>query len=299
MRKLLLLFAAAALLTSSGAAVAKTVTVTITKNGYVPNSLSIATGDTVQFTNGDTAAHQVDFKTTTGVTCTPNPLVIQPAASGSCTFATAGSYTYSDPNFKGNTYRGSITVVAPPESLTLAVKPVLVVFGVKVALSGALSTQKVGVPIDVYGQQCGSNAASKLATVATTTGGAFASAGQPLMNTTYTAKHQNTSSPAVAVRVRPAVRLVKVAAHRFSIRVSAAQSFAGKYAGFQRYNGTLHRWVAVKAVALKAGTAGSPTILSAVTFRTTLKAGFQVRAALPQAQVGGCYAAGLSNTIKS
>jgi len=152
----------------------------------------------------------------------------------------------------------------------------------------------------VYGQQCGSNAASKLATVATTTGGAYASAGQPLMNTTYTAKHQNTSSPAVAVRVRPVVRLVKVAAHRFSIRVSAAQSFAGKYAGFQRYNGTLHRWVAVKAVALKASTAGAATtVLSVVSFRTTLKAGFQVRAALPQAQVGGCYAAGLSNTIKS
>src|SRR6266849_1260070 len=54
MRKLLLLLAAAALLAVSGAAVAKTSSVTITKNGYVPNALAIAQGDTVQFTNSDT-----------------------------------------------------------------------------------------------------------------------------------------------------------------------------------------------------------------------------------------------------
>jgi plastocyanin len=300
MRRLLPLLASAALLTVSGAAGAKTSTVTITKNGYVPNSLSIATGDTVQFTNGDTAAHQVDFKSTTGVVCTPNPLVIQPAASGTCTFANAGSYSYSDPNFKGKTYRGSITVVAPPESLTLAAKPVLLIYGAKSALSGALSTQKVGENIDVLGQQCGSSAATKLATVATTTAGAYASSAQPLLNTAYTAKHQNTTSPAVTVRVRPRLQLAKVSAHRFSLRVSAVQSFDGKSASFQRYNATLGRWVAVKTVALKASTAGAaPTVLTTASFRTTTKAGLRVRVTLPQAQVGTCYVAGLSNTIKS
>src|SRR5436309_8748965 len=80
MRKLLLLLTALVVLVSVGAAVAKTVTVTITKAGYVPNSATIAAGDTVQFTNSDTVAHQVTFKSTTGVTCTPNPLVLQPAA---------------------------------------------------------------------------------------------------------------------------------------------------------------------------------------------------------------------------
>src|SRR5215471_1374139 len=95
-----LLLASAVLLAISGAAEAKTATVTITKNGYVPNSLTIAQGDTVQFTNSDTVAHQVSFKASTGVTCSPNPLVLQPAAAGSCTFATAGSYSYSDPNVR-------------------------------------------------------------------------------------------------------------------------------------------------------------------------------------------------------
>src|SRR6476646_558203 len=197
MRPLPLLLASVALLSLGGAAAAKTSTVTITKNGYVPSSLTILQGDTVEFTNGDTVAHQVVFKSSTGVTCTPNPLVVQPAAAGSCTFGSAGSYSYSDPNFKGKTYRGSITVTAPPESLSLAGKPVLLIFGGKVALSGSLSTQKVGESIDVLGQQCGANAATKLSTVPTTTGGAFISSAQPMMNTAYTAKLRATSSPVV------------------------------------------------------------------------------------------------------
>ena len=79
----------------------------------------VAKGDTVQFTNGDTAAHQVAFKSTTGVTCTPASIVLQPSQSGSCTFATPGSYSYSVSNFKGKTYRGSITVTgtAAPDTL--------------------------------------------------------------------------------------------------------------------------------------------------------------------------------------
>jgi plastocyanin len=293
-------FVTVAVLAIGGAAAAKTVTVTITKNGYVPSSLTIAQGDTVQFTNGDSAAHQVSFKSTTGVTCTPNPLVIQPSASGTCTFASAGSYSYSDPNVHGKTFRGSITVSAPPESLTLTGKPVLLIFGGKVALSGALSTQKVGESIDVLGQQCGAASAAKLSTVPTATGGAFTSSTQPMMNTSYTAKLRSTTSPAVAVRVRPLMQLRKVATQKFSLRVSATQSFAGKYASFQRYNGTLHRWVAVKTVALKTGTGGvAPTVVSAATFKARVKTGLRLRATLSQAQAGTCYAPGLSNTARS
>jgi plastocyanin len=280
--------------------VAKTTTVTITKNGYVPNALTIAQGDSVQFTNSDTAAHQVSFKTSTGLTCSPNPLVLQPGASGSCTFSGAGSYSYSDPNAHGKTFRGSVTVTVPPESLTLAGKPVLLIFGGKVALSGSLSTQKVGESIDVLGQQCGASAATKLSTVPTTTGGAFTAATQPMMNTSYTAKLRSTASPAVAVQVRPRMQLAKVAAHRFMLRVFGATSFAGKYASFQRFNPTTRRWVAVRTIPLKAGaTAAAPTVVSLDSFRTTLKAGLRVRATLAQAQTGSCYAPGVSNTVRS
>ncbi len=303
MRKLLLLLAAAAMLAITGAAVATASTVTITKNGYVPNALTIAQGGTVQFTNSDAVARQVTFKSTAGVTCTPNPLVLQPGANGSCTFQNGGSYTYSDPNAKGKTFRGSITVTAAPaapESISLTAKPLLTIYRVTVTLSGILSTQKTGENVGVLAQQCGASAATKIGTVQTTTGGAYTSTAQPLRNTAYTTKAKNVTSSAVTVRVRPRLRLVKVAPRRYSLRVFAAQSFSAKYVSFQRYNGTLRRWVAVKSVLLRANSTGvAPTIVTGASFRSTIKAGLRVRVTLSQAQAGSCYAAGLSNTILS
>ena len=82
--------------------------------------------------------------------------------------------------------------------------------------------------------------------------------------------------------------------------MTAARSFAGKYAGFQRYNGTLRRWVAVKSVLLKATSTGvAPTVATVGSFRSTLGTGLRVRVVLGQLQVGSCNAPGLSNAIRS
>jgi plastocyanin len=300
MRKLFLLIATFALLVAAGTAVAKTVTVTITKAGYVPNALNVTQGDSVQFTNSDGVAHQVTFKSTTGIVCTPAPLVLQPGASGSCTFAVAGAYSYSDPNAKGNTFRGSVSVAGAPESIKLAATPMVVIYATKSSLSGSHSTQQPGENVDVLAQQCGANAATKLTTVPTGAAGAFSTSASPLMNTVYSAKIKSTTSNALNISVRPRLTLRLVAAHRFAVRVTAAQTFAGKYASFQRYNGTLHRWVALKSVQLKANTTGvAPTVATSASFRSSIKSGQRVRMTLAKAQVGSCYATGLSNTIGS
>jgi hypothetical protein len=82
--------------------------------------------------------------------------------------------------------------------------------------------------------------------------------------------------------------------------VFAAQSFAGKYGTFQRYNGTLRRWVKVKRVLLRANSTGiAPTVISSVSFRSTIKPRLKVRVILPQLQVGSCYLSGRSNVILS
>jgi plastocyanin len=300
MRRLALLLASLSILDAAGGAGSKTVAVSITKSGYVPSALTIAQGDTVQFSNADTVAHQVTFKSTTGVTCAPATLVLQPAASGSCTFQNAGSYTYSDPNSKGHTYRGTVTVTAAPESVTLQAAAPIVTYRASVAVSGQHNPAKAGDSIDVLAQQCGSNAPTKLATVLTTATGSFSTTAQPLMNTAYSAKTKSATSAAATVRVRPLVRLSRVAAHRFTLRLTAAQSFAGAYASFQRYNGTLHRWVALKVVPLRAGAAAAaPNVTTAASFRSTVKTGLRVRATLAQRQAGSCYAAGVSNTVRS
>jgi len=300
MRKMILLAAVTALAVAVSSAAAKTVTVTITKNGYVPNSVAIGQGDTVQFMNSDTVAHQVTFKSTAGVTCSPNPLVLQPGANGSCTFQNAGNYSYSDPNAKGNTFRGTVTVTAAPASLSLTAKPVLVIYGSPDLLAGKLSTQQTGENVDVLAQQCGAPSATKTATVQTTTGGVYSATVKPLMNTAYTTKFKAVASSVVTVRVRPRLRLARVAPHRYTLRVFGATSFAGKYASFQRYNSTLRRWVAVRTVLLKANSTGvAPTVITAGSFRSSVPGGLRVRVTLGQAQVGSCYAPGLSNTIRS
>jgi plastocyanin len=300
MRKMILLAAATALAVAVGTAVAKTVAVTITKNGFVPKSVALVPGDTVQFTNSDTVAHQVTFKSTTGVTCSPNPLALQPGSSGSCTFRSAGTFTYSDPNTRGNTFRGTVTVAAASGSLSVSAKPVLITYRSQAVLAGRLSTRQAGENVDVLAQQCGAPSATKTATVQTTKGGAYTATVKPLMKTAYTTKSNALTSSVVTVRVRPRLRLVRVASHRYSLRVLAARSFAGKYASFQRYNGTLRRWVALRRVLLKANSTGvAPTVVTSRSFRSSVRGGLLVRVTLGQTQVGTCHAPGLSNTVRS
>jgi plastocyanin len=52
-RRVGVLVCGVALLAVAGVTTAKTVTVRITPNGYVPNATTIAVGDTIQFTNSD------------------------------------------------------------------------------------------------------------------------------------------------------------------------------------------------------------------------------------------------------
>jgi plastocyanin len=300
MRKILLLAAVTALVVAVGTAAAKTVAVSITKDGFLPSSATLVQGDTVQFKNNDTVAHQITFKPTTGVTCAPAPLVLQPGITGTCTFRSTGNFSYEDPNTRGNTFRGSVRVAAAPASLSVSARPLLVTYGASAVLRGTLSTQAVGENIDVLAQACGAPSATKTATVKTTTGGAYTATVKPLQRTTYTTKSRALTSSVVAVRVRPRLRLARVAAHRYSLRVLASKSFAGKYASFQRYNGTLRRWVAVKSVRLKANSTGvAPTVVTSASFRSSVRGGLRVRTTLSQTAVGSCYAPGLSNTIRS
>lgn len=298
MPKVLLLAVLTALVVAVGSAAAKTVAVTITKDGFVPNSSALVQGDTVQFRNNDTVAHTITFRPTAGVTCSPAPLVLQPGATGSCTFRNTGNFNYEDPNTRGNTFRGTVRVAAAPASLTASARPVLVTYGASGVITGTLSTQQVGENVDVLAQPCGASSATKTTTVKTTTGGAYTATVKTLRRTAYTAKSKALTSSAVIVRVRPRLRLVRVAAHRYSLRVLAARSFAGKYASFQRYNGI--RWVAVRSVRMRANSTGvAPTVVTSAAFRSSVRGGLRVRATLGQTAVGSCYAPGLSNTIRS
>jgi plastocyanin len=308
MRKSLLFLLAVAVLAVAGAAAkqarsaaAASQTVTISSTGYKPTAVSISVGDSVVFDNKDTVAHTVQFKQTTGFNCSAAlPLAIPAGQSASCTFPTAGKFNVSDPAHKGNKFRGTITVTTPLTSGPLTLSPKSVVYGHKSTLTGTLASKQSGQSVQIQGMECGTTTSKLLSTVTTTTGGKFTYAASPLKKTAYTAKVKGSTSPAATANVQPLLQLKKVSKHHFSVDVSAADSFAGKAATFQRYRSTTKRWVKVKRVLLKANTTGKPpTVISSAKFRSSVRSKSRVRVTLGSKQVGLCYATGHSNAIRS
>lgn len=292
MRKLLLLLITALALTAAAPAVTATVTVTITNAGLAPAAVTVRQGDVVTWVNNDTVAHQIVVK---NFNCT---LTIQPGQQGSCTFTQAGKFNYSDPSQKGNKFNGSVTVQAAPASVTLQSSKKIVVFGGAATLSGAVSSAQTGERVTLLAQPCGQATFSQVTVLTTTTSGAFSSVVKPTLNTTYQAKWK-AATATVAVKVRPRVRLTRLAAGRFSAKVTAAMPLTGRYVVFQRFSSSLSRWVPVKRVYLRTTTGAPPVVVTSATFRAKVKARLRVRAFMPQSQVGSCYAPGIGNVIRS
>jgi hypothetical protein len=187
---------------------------------------------------------------------------------------------------------------AAPPSLTLKAAPAVVQYGGSSTLSGVLSTQKTGESIDIQAQECGQNAFKNVASATTTTGGAFSYAAKPTLNTNYRAKQKGATSAAVAVKVAPVVKVKKLSLGKFSLSVTAAQSFAGKYVVFQRLRNT--KWVTLKKVTLAtAKTTTAPTQVTSATLKIKMPARLRVRAILPATQAGACYLPAKSKVIRS
>jgi plastocyanin len=299
MRKLLVPLLAVVALAAAGAAAGKaSKTVTISKTGYTPTAVSITTGDEVVFKNADTVAHTVQLNSTTGVHCSAVvPLAIPAGQSASCTFSSAGKFKFSDPASNKKAFRGTITVTLPLVS-SLTVKPKVVVYGGKSTLAGKLASGQSGQSIQIKAQACGETKSTLVATVTTTAGGAFTYQAQPSKKTAYTLSNKGLTA-SISVNVAPSLLLSKIGRHHYMVQVTAAQSFVGKVATFQRYRPGLKRWVKVKRVTLKTSAAGTaPTVVSSAKFRSRIKAR-RVRASLGPKQVAPCYLAGHSKAIHS
>ena len=298
MKKALLFLAALASLVAASPAAAATTTVAITRAGFVPEQVTIRVGDVVTWVNQDTQAHQVVSQTAPEAFASP---VLQPGATFSRTFRNAGTYRITDPLNRNR--RMTVVVQAGPAppggAVTIAARPQIVVYGGSVTITGSLANQRAGERVTLFAQACGATF-TRVTDATTTTGGTFMFTVKPLNNTTYRVQYRNQTSASVAVKVRPRLLLGRVGVQRFSLRVFASASFAGKVAVVQRYNATLRRWVRVRLVTLRATTlVVAPTQNSAVTFRARIRARSRVRVLLPQAQVGGCYLFGRSNVVRA
>jgi plastocyanin len=298
MRKALVLPVAVFALVLAGSAAGKvTQTVTITKTGYTPTTVTITTDDAVVFKNTDTVAHTVAFSPTTGVNCGGTLPLSIPAGQGvSCKFSTAGKFRFSDPASNKKAFRGTITVT-PPLVSNLTTTPTKVTYGRSATIAGKLTSGQSGQTVQVRAEGC--NAAPiSLATVTTTAGGEFSFQVKPSNNTLYTLSSQGLSS-STTVAVKPRMHLAKIGAHRFQVKVYAAHNFLGARVTFQRYKSSAKRWVAVKRVTMHTSSTKGQTVTTSAKFRSSINAHQRVRASLGPKQVAPCYVVAHSNTIRS
>ena len=272
---------------------AATFNVSITKGGFSPDTLTVAVGDTVTWTNADTSNHQVESKTA-GFT---SP-VLAPGQTFSFTYKTAGRYAYQDQLVKRN--HGTVTVqgaTGPPISVTAAASRGIVVYGATVTLSGAVSNRRSGETVAILAKQYGEQASAALGTAISGTDGRWSFLVRPRLQTVYEARWKPvattaTSSP-VTVKVRPQVALrVEAARGRtvtFFTKARGVRSFAGKALSFQRRN-AFGQWVILRKVTLGAA--------SAATFKAKLPRGrSSVRMVMPARLAGPGYVAGISRTV--
>jgi plastocyanin len=284
------LILAALLVLSVPSALAATKTVDITVAGFTPKNMTIDFGDTVTWTNKDTANHQV----LADQGAFPTSPVLGPNQSYSHTFTRSGSFDYRDA-FNTNR-RGSITV---RNGVTLKASAPQVAYGGSVTLSGVASSGAAGETVTLDAMECGKTTFTRVASVRSVAQGAWSSAVKPTLNTVYRSNWRNATSAPLTEKVAPAISLKRLRVGRFSATVTAAQSFAGKYVVLQRYVRTRRAWKTVKRVALRTAKAGTaPTMITSAGFRARGTRGARLRLLLTQPQAGACYAPARSAAVR-
>jgi hypothetical protein len=172
--------------------------------------------------------------------------------------------------------------------ITIRAAASAVVYGQTVTLSGAVTSGSAGETVTVYARPLGQGSFASIATVLTTTAGAWGYAARPKILTQYEAVWKTATSAQVSVGVHPLVTLRALKNARFSVHVAAGRSFAGRYVRLQRLSAG--RWVSLGIARLNAS--------STFVFHPKLTRGVsRLRAVFSVNQAGNGYLGGTSRTI--
>lgn len=287
MRRLLLpALALAALCVGSiaSAAPAATKTVKITRTAFSPSRVSIATGDSVKWTNTDSITHQV--VSNNGSFVSP---VLAPGKSYTHRFNASGTYRYHDGLHP--TLTGRVVVSGPPPEVTIGASAPIIEFGQTVSLSGQVSTRQANQRVTIYAQPYGQASFALATTVITSTDGFWQLTGvAPRLLTNYQARWNGRTSVNVSVSVQPRIRFQRLTRGRFGTHVYAARGFSGHWVYVQRLS-RFGQWVAVRKVTLGSN--------SGRLFRLRLPRGIsRLRVFMTVNQAGAGYLNGISPTIR-
>jgi len=259
-----------------------TKTVSITATGFNPTSRTIATTDSIKWTNNDTKSHQVVANNGSFVSPT-----IAPGKSYSHTFNTAGTFRYHDALFPSRT--GKIVVTGPPPAVTIGTAEPIIAYGQSTHISGVVSSKKAGETVTVFAQPYGQASPVLLATLLTSTNGVWDVLVKPTLLTTYEAHWKTTVSQQIGVQLRPAVTF-STSKRWGSVKVKADRSLAGKKAYLQKFS-RFHQWVKVRPIILGKS--------SSKRFLLGLPGGhrYAVRIFMSLNQIGAGYLDGFSGTV--
>jgi plastocyanin len=266
---------------------AATATVSIKRTGFVPKSVTINQDDSVTWTNNDTINHQVVANG--GSFASP---ILGPGKSWTHSFAHGGTFRYHDSLHPSLT--GTVVVRGAPPQVTLVASAPVVKFGSSVTLSGTVSNKKAGETVTLVQLPYGQTTKQVVATLQTTTGGAFSFTVSPQVSTTYQAQWPNRSESSVTVQVQPLIKLPFVSrTGYFHFYVTAGQSFAGKTVYLQRF--TLARqWVNIRALTLGSK---SGRLISVRFVRSLIPRGrWSIRVFMAATEMGGGYLDSWSGT---
>jgi plastocyanin len=279
-RLLIASLAGAAALLCATAAGAATTTVQITKNGFTPKSVTVTAGDTVTWHNADTHTHQVVADN--GAFASP---ALAAGASWSYTATKSGKFNYRDAY--ATTHRATLTVNAPPATLSLAPALGTVIYGSSTAVNGTVSNQVTNEAVTLTSQAYGKSVQS-VASTTTTTGGTFFFGVTPTIQTTYTAHYRSSNSTPVTVNVAPRVGFGQ-SGSLFIAKVTSDLPYTGHFVIVQKRN-AVGGWYSFKRVYLGDS--------SRATFRLKLAKGrYILRLYLPASQAGAGYVQSFSRLM--
>ncbi len=259
-----------------------TKTVSITATAFSPTSRTIATTDSIKWTNKDTKNHQVVANN--GSFASPT---IAPGKTYTHTFNTAGTFNYHDALHPSLT--GKIIVSGPPPAITIGAAVPILDYGQSTHISGVVSSKKAGETVTVFAQPYGQASQVQIATLLTGTSGVWDLVVKPTLLTTYQAHWKTTVSAQVGVQLRPSIAFS--AYKRWgSLKVKADRSLEGKKAYLQKFT-RVHQWVKVRSVILGNN--------SQKRFLLELPGGrrYAVRIFMSLNQIGPGYLDGFSSTV--
>lgn len=281
MRTLTVTLAAVAALTTPSLANAATKGINIYSSGFSPANVTITQGDTVVWTNRDTANHQVLAAKGQFVSS-----ILHRGNQFSFAFQTVGTFKYSDELHPRLT--GTVVVKAPPPSLTLGASAPVVTAGDQVTLTGVVSDHQPGEAVSIYYQPYPQPNLILRATLLTSAGGTFSFVVSPGVLTTYQAAWKGAYATPTTIQVVPRLSLGR--SGKWIVHVYAARSMAGRQVLFQRLNLITGQWITLRRVML--GTT------STARFEMKLPKGMnKIRLAMSVNQAGAGYLGGVGPTI--